>query len=134
MSASDAPTGAILQRDQQTYAIVPRTPVGLISPEVLEALNLVVKKYAVPIVKITSGQRLALVGVKAETLFALAVNSLNQVTTYVSTFLLGTLFSFLIMLDFPKLRARTISLRDSRLRDIYDVTARSVVRLSLNTV
>lgn len=66
MSASDAPTGAILQRDQQTYAIVPRTPVGLISPEVLEALNLVVKKYAVPIVKITSGQRLALVGVKAE--------------------------------------------------------------------
>ncbi|HCR12182.1 MAG TPA: NAD(P)/FAD-dependent oxidoreductase [Solidesulfovibrio sp.] len=66
MTTKEAPTGAILQRDQQTYAIVPRTPVGLISPEVLEALNIVVKKYAVPIVKITSGQRLALVGVKAE--------------------------------------------------------------------
>lgn len=58
--------GAILQRDKQTYAIVPRTPVGLISPEVLERLNTVVKKYAIPIVKITSGQRIALVGMTAE--------------------------------------------------------------------
>ena len=65
-TTTEEPTGAILQRDKQTYAIVPRTPVGLISAEVLEALNVVVKKYAIPIVKITSGQRLALVGVKAE--------------------------------------------------------------------
>ena len=60
--------GAILQRDKETYAIVPRTPVGLISPEVLDALNTVVKKYAIPIVKITSGQRIALVGMKKEQL------------------------------------------------------------------
>jgi len=73
----------------------------------------------------------ALVGVKTETVFSLAVNSLNQVSIYVSTFLLGTLFSFLIMLDFPNLRAKTIALRDSRLRDIYDVTARSVVRFAI---
>jgi len=58
--------GAILQRDKQTYAIVPRTPVGLISPAVLDALNTVVKKYAIPIVKITSGQRIALVGMTKE--------------------------------------------------------------------
>ncbi len=58
--------GAILQRDKESYAIVPRTPVGLISPEVLDALNTVVKKYGIPIVKITSGQRIALVGMKAE--------------------------------------------------------------------
>lgn len=60
--------GAILQRDKESYAIVPRTPVGLISPEVLDALNTVVKKYGIPIVKITSGQRIALVGMKKEQL------------------------------------------------------------------
>ena len=66
MSNPDTPRGAILQRDGQTWAIVPRTPVGLVTPEVLDALNNVVKKYSIPIVKITSGQRIALVGVKAE--------------------------------------------------------------------
>lgn len=87
---------------------------------------------AAPIAKVKDYLTLeALVGVKAETLFSLAVNSLNQISIYVSTFLLGTLFSFLIMLDFPNLRARTIALRDSRLRDIYDVTARSVVRFAV---
>ena len=108
-------------------------------PDTLETLRKHLDQWAwlapdmaAPISKVKDYLALeALVGVKAETLFALAVNSLNQVTTYVSTFLLGTLFSFLIMLDFPKLRARTISLRDSRLRDIYDVTARSVVRFAI---
>ena len=32
------PTGAILQRDKKTYAIVPSTPVGLVTPDDLEAL------------------------------------------------------------------------------------------------
>ena len=41
--AEDIPRGAILQRDRKTYAIVPRTPVGLVSPEVLEAINSVVR-------------------------------------------------------------------------------------------
>lgn len=58
--------GAILQRDKTTYAIVPRTPVGLISADVLETLARVVRKFEIPIVKITSGQRLALVGLKEE--------------------------------------------------------------------
>lgn len=62
----DAPRGAILQRDKKTYAIVPRTPVGLLSLQNLEALTEVVRKYEIPIVKITSGQRLALVGIKEE--------------------------------------------------------------------
>ncbi len=108
-------------------------------PDTLETLRMHLDQWAwlapdmaAPISKVKDYLALeALVGVKAETLFALAVNSLNQVTTYVSTFLLGTLFSFLIMLDFPTLRAKTISLRDSRLRDIYDVTARSVVRFAI---
>jgi NAD(P)H-nitrite reductase large subunit len=33
---SDPARGAILQRDKETYAIVPRTPVGMVTPEDLE--------------------------------------------------------------------------------------------------
>jgi len=64
--SDDMPRGAILQRDRKTYAIVPRTPVGLVSPEVLEAISNVVRRYNIPLTKITSGQRLALIGMKRE--------------------------------------------------------------------
>jgi NAD(P)H-nitrite reductase large subunit len=64
--ADDTPRGAILQRDRKTYAIVPRTPVGLVSPEVLETISSVVRKYNIPITKITSGQRLALIGISRD--------------------------------------------------------------------
>ena len=60
------PRGAILQRDKKTYAIVPRTPSGMVSPEILEGLTRVVRKYNIPIMKVTSGQRLALVGIDGE--------------------------------------------------------------------
>ena len=62
----DTPKGAILQRDKKTFAIVPRTPVGLVTPDILEALARVARKYEIPIMKITSGQRIALVGLEAE--------------------------------------------------------------------
>jgi len=65
------PDGAILQRDGETWAIVPRLPLGLLSPDVLEGLARVARKYEVPVVKITSGQRIALVGVKSEHLDAI---------------------------------------------------------------
>lgn len=58
--------GALLQRDKKTYAIVPRTPAGLLSPEVPETIARVARQYKIPVIKITSGQRLALVGIKAE--------------------------------------------------------------------
>ena len=58
--------GAILQRDKETYAIVPRIPMGVLTPEILEKLAEVARKYAVRIIKITSGQRIALVGLKPE--------------------------------------------------------------------
>ena len=64
--AEETPPGAILQRDKKSYAIVPRTPVGLVSPEVLEAISSVVRKYNIPVTKITSGQRLALIGMKRD--------------------------------------------------------------------
>lgn len=63
---SDTPKGAILQRDKQSYAIVPRTPCGLLTPDNLEAIARVCRQYEVPIIKITSGQRLALVGMKKD--------------------------------------------------------------------
>ncbi|QJB57799.1 NAD(P)/FAD-dependent oxidoreductase [Pseudodesulfovibrio sp. zrk46] len=66
MSEKGSPKGAILQRDKKTYAIVPRTPVGLVNPDVLEALARVGRKFEVPIMKITSGQRIALVGLEEE--------------------------------------------------------------------
>lgn len=64
--ADAPPKGAILQRDKKTYAIVPRTPVGLVTADVLEALARVARKYEIPIMKITSGQRIALVGLEQD--------------------------------------------------------------------
>ena len=63
---SDHPKGAILQRDKQTYAIVPRTPVGIVTPDDLENIARVARTYDIPVIKITSGQRFALVGLKKE--------------------------------------------------------------------
>lgn len=57
---------AILQRDKETYAIVPKTTVGLLTADDLEKIAAVTRKYNIPIIKITSGQRFALVGVKKD--------------------------------------------------------------------
>jgi NAD(P)H-nitrite reductase large subunit len=62
------PQNAILQRDKTTYAIVPRIPGGLLDRKHLRAIADVVEKYDIPIVKLTSGQRIALVGLKEEDL------------------------------------------------------------------
>jgi NAD(P)H-nitrite reductase large subunit len=62
------PEHAILQRDKKTYAIVPRIPGGLLERSHLRAIADAVEKYDIPIVKLTSGQRIALVGLKAEDL------------------------------------------------------------------
>lgn len=62
------PKNAILQRDKTTYAIVPRIPGGLLDRKYLRAIADVTEKYNIPIVKITSGQRLALVGLQEDDL------------------------------------------------------------------
>ena len=69
--SDEKPDGAILQRDKTTWAIVPRTPAGILTPEFLENLARVVRQYQIPITKITSGQRLALVGVKTAEIAAI---------------------------------------------------------------
>lgn len=58
--------GAILQRDKKTYAIVPRMPAGLLTTEYLDKITQAVKKFNIPLVKVVSGQRLALIGVKKD--------------------------------------------------------------------
>lgn len=60
------PKGAILQRDKKSFAVVPKIPVGLLSADQLETIASVVRKFNIPLVKITSGQRIALIGMKEE--------------------------------------------------------------------
>ncbi len=66
LTEKQVPKGAILQRDKETYAIVPRIPGGLAKLDNFKDVVKVVEKYNIPIIKITSGHRLALVGMKAE--------------------------------------------------------------------
>ena len=63
---SPVPAGAIAQRANDSYAIVPRLPSGIITADQLEALARVVRRFEIPIAKLTSGQRIALVGIRAE--------------------------------------------------------------------
>lgn len=63
---SETPKGAFIQRDKKTYAIVPKTPMGLLTPDILENVAQTARKFEIPIIKITSAQRLALVGMKPE--------------------------------------------------------------------
>jgi NAD(P)H-nitrite reductase large subunit len=63
---SDRPRGAIIQRDKKTYAVVPRTPMGLVTSDILENIAKVARKHEIPVIKITSAQRMALVGMKPE--------------------------------------------------------------------
>jgi NAD(P)H-nitrite reductase large subunit len=60
--------GAILQRDGKTYAVSTRTPGGMVTPDHLERVAAVARKHAVPTLKITSGQRMALIGIREEQL------------------------------------------------------------------
>lgn len=61
---SDLPKGCVLQRDKETYAIRVTPPSGVVSPDQLEAVAAVARKYDVPVVKLTSAQRFALIGLK----------------------------------------------------------------------
>jgi len=57
-------TGAILQRDGRTYAVTTRIPAGIVTPEDLEKIAKIGRKYRVPVLKITSGQRISLAGLE----------------------------------------------------------------------
>jgi NAD(P)H-nitrite reductase large subunit len=61
----DGEKGVILQRDKQTYGIAPNIPCGMCTPELLHLVANVAAKYNLAI-KLTSAERIALLGVKPE--------------------------------------------------------------------
>lgn len=58
--------GAVLQRDRETYAIAPDTPAGIVPPDTLRKFADVAEKYNAAAIKITSAQRMVIVGLKEE--------------------------------------------------------------------
>ena len=60
--------GAILQRDKETYAIAPQIPGGIVSPDLLRKIADVSEKYGAAAIKLTSAQRMAIVGLKEDDL------------------------------------------------------------------
>jgi NAD(P)H-nitrite reductase large subunit len=62
----DGEKGAILQRDEKTYAVAPHLPCGVVTPERLRTLAEVAEKYGCAAMKVTSAARVALVGIKEE--------------------------------------------------------------------
>jgi len=62
------PTGAIPQRDGKTFGMVTRIPDGVVTPEMLETIAAVARKYRVPLVKLPSGQRFMLIGITGQEL------------------------------------------------------------------
>jgi len=55
--------GAIVQRDYETYAIAPHIPGGLCEPSTLRKIADVAEKYNAKALKLTSAQRIAIVGI-----------------------------------------------------------------------
>ena len=62
----DGEKGVILQRDKTTYAIAPHIPCGIVTPDLLERIAAVAKKYNAAALKITSAARIAIVGIQEE--------------------------------------------------------------------
>ena len=58
--------GAIPQRDNETYAIAPHIPCGVVTPDLLRKLADVAEKYDAQAMKITGATRIAIVGLKEE--------------------------------------------------------------------
>ncbi len=66
----DGEKGAILQRDQETYAVAPHLPCGVVTPAQLRTLADVAEKYGAAALKVTSASRIAVVGLKEDQLDA----------------------------------------------------------------
>lgn len=62
--------GAILQHDGETYAIAPHIPGGFIDVAAFKKLVEVAEKYKAVALKLTAGQRIAVIGIREEDLEA----------------------------------------------------------------
>ena len=56
--------GAIPQNDNETYAIAPHIPCGVVTPDLLRKIADISEKYQAKAIKITGATRLAIVGLK----------------------------------------------------------------------
>ncbi len=56
--------GAIIQRDKETYAIAPHIPGGITSPAQLRKIADIAEKFGAQALKLTSAQRIAIVGLE----------------------------------------------------------------------
>jgi NAD(P)H-nitrite reductase large subunit len=56
--------GAILQRDRESYAIAPHIPGGITDTATLRKICDIADKYGVQSIKLTSAQRIALIGIR----------------------------------------------------------------------
>ena len=56
--------GAVIQKDMETYAIIPYIPGGLVDPATLIKIANIAEKYNAKILKVTSNQRIAIMGIK----------------------------------------------------------------------
>jgi predicted PurR-regulated permease PerM len=72
-----------------------------------------------------------LLGINREALVDFVLGFFNRITHFTTYFLLATLFSFLIVFDFPNLRTKVLALRQTRFQDAYDETADSVAKFAL---
>lgn len=68
MKADRLEEGAIIQKDGDTYAIAPHIPGGFIDLAQFRRLVDVAEKYHATAMKLTSGQRIALIGLREEDL------------------------------------------------------------------
>ena len=66
MSKDILEKGAIIQRDKETFAIAPHIAGGIIDPAGLRRIADVAEKYHAKALKITSAQRIAIVGIDPE--------------------------------------------------------------------
>lgn len=58
--------GAIIQRDNETYAIAAHIPCGVVTPDLLRKMADTAEKYNAKAMKITGATRIAIVGIKEE--------------------------------------------------------------------
>ncbi|HBP64199.1 MAG TPA: sulfite reductase [Desulfosporosinus sp.] len=65
-AAKAQPAGGILQMDKKTYSIAPHIPAGVVTAEILRKIADVSEKYHAQAIKVTSAQRIAIVGLLPE--------------------------------------------------------------------
>jgi len=62
----DGEKGVVIQRDRISYAIAPNLPCGLVTPEQLRKIADVAERFGCTTMKLTSAERIALIGLAAE--------------------------------------------------------------------